>query len=284
LKKEQLIVLAAGLLLVSSLYFFGRTVAGKKTDAESAIAPSASGAISFDTILLHSKENLTPDQKTRLANLEKSLETENDAGKKLQVLHQLAHFWSDTARVFLPYARYQAEAARLDNSEKNLTFAAHLFLDDVKGGSSPALKKWGALQAKDLFERSLKINPENDSAKIGLGACYVFGEIDPQPMTGINIIREVLAKDSTNIYALMTLASGSLLSGQYEKAIGRFESILKIEPANIEAGLLLAETYERTENKEAAVKMYKKCMALVKREDIKAEIQKRIDGLEKQRN
>jgi tetratricopeptide (TPR) repeat protein len=283
LKKQQWIALAAGLLLVSSLYFFGRTIADKKSVIESA-QPQAAAAISFDTILLHSKENLNPDQKVRIDKLEKSLQSENDTAGKIHVLHQLVRFWSDTARVFLPYAWYEAEVARLVNSEKNLTFAARLFLDDVKGGSSPELKKWEALQAKDLFERSLKINAENDSAKIGLGACYVFGGIDPQPMAGINMIRDVLAKDSTNIYALMTLASGSLLSGQYEKAIGRFESILKIEPDNIEAGLLLAETYERTENKEAAVKMYKKCIAIVKREDIKAEIQKRIDGLEKQRN
>ena len=272
--------MAAGLLLVSSLYFFGRIVAGKKSVTES-VQPQTVSAISFDTILLHSKEKLTPEQKAGLDKLEQLLQSGTDTAGKLAILHQLAHFWSDTARVFLPYAWYEAEAARLDNSEKNLTFAARLFLDDVKGGSSSALKKWGALQAKDLFERSLKINPKNDSAKIGLGACYVFGEIDPQPMTGINIIRDVLAKDSTNIYALMTLANGSLLSGQYEKAVQRFESILKIDSNNIEATLLLAETYERTGNKEAAVKMYKRGMVLIKREDIKAEIQKRIDGLEK---
>lgn len=50
------------------------------------------------------------------------------------------------------------------------------------------------MQAKDLFERSLTINPANDSAKIGLGACYLFGEISPTPMEGILKIREVAEK------------------------------------------------------------------------------------------
>ncbi len=77
-------------------------------------------------------------------------------------------------RFFPPYAWYEAEAARLENSEKTLTFAAHLFLENLQQEENPALAKWKALQAKDLFERSLKINPDNDSAKVGLGACLSF--------------------------------------------------------------------------------------------------------------
>ena len=86
------------------------------------------------------------------------------------------------------------------------------------------LIKWKALQAKDLFERSLKINPDNDSAKVGLGACYLFGNISANPMEGIGKIMEVVEKDSTNAYAQMTLAKGSLLSGQSDKAISRLQT------------------------------------------------------------
>ena len=52
-------------------------------------------------------------------------------------------------------------------------------------------------------------------AKVGLGACYLFGNISANPMEGLAKIREVVEKDSTNVYAQMTLVKGSLLSGQY---------------------------------------------------------------------
>jgi hypothetical protein len=87
------------------------------------------------------------------------------------VYHQLAKFWHDSANSWEPYAWYTAEAARLENSEKNLTFAAHLFLDNLIRDDVAERRKWKALQAKDLFERSLKLNPVNDSSKVGLGAC-----------------------------------------------------------------------------------------------------------------
>ena len=74
-------------------------------------------------------------------------------------------------------------------------------------------RQWKALQAKDLFERSLKINPDNDSAKVGLGACYLFGDISATPMEGILKIREVVEKDSTNIYAQMMLVGVHLIPG-----------------------------------------------------------------------
>ena len=96
-------------------------------------------------------------------------------------------------------------------------------------------RRWKALQAKDLFERSLKINPDNDSSKVGLGACYIFGNISATPMEGILKIREVVEKDSTNIYAQMMLGNGSLISGQYDKAITRLQTVDRLQPDNVEA-------------------------------------------------
>ena len=36
-------------------------------------------------------------------------------------------------------------------------------------------------EARDLFERALKMNPSNDSAKIGLGSAYIFGSPAENP-------------------------------------------------------------------------------------------------------
>ncbi|MBK6937253.1 MAG: tetratricopeptide repeat protein [Chitinophagaceae bacterium] len=170
----------------------------------------------------------------------------------------------------------------MENSEKNLTFAAHLFLDNLQNEQMPEWRKWKALQAKDLFERSLTINPDNDSSKVGLGACYLFGSISAAPMEGIAKIREVADKDSTNAYAQKTLAKGSLFSGQYDKAASRLEVVVRNVKDDLDAVLLLADAYERMNEKKKAISMYEKSLPFVKQQDdLKIAIQKRIEELKK---
>jgi len=169
----------------------------------------------------------------------------------------------------------------LENSEKNLTFAARLFLDNLQSDDVAKRRQWKAMQAKDLFERSLIINPGNDSAKVGLGACYLFGEISATPMEGILKIREVVEKDSTNLYAQMMLARGSLISGQYDKAIGRLETVNRLKPDDIDAMLLLADIYERMNDKKKAMIWYQKCIPFAKQDELRIAIEKRIEELKK---
>jgi tetratricopeptide (TPR) repeat protein len=283
-KKPQLITIGTALFLIVIIYFFSRTTPHKKNiSAAGTSAPThtADAADLTDTILNMAKSRITPEQVIRITTLENSISRGAVKDQQLKVYHQLAHFWGDTAGFFLPYAWYEAEAARLENSENSLTFAARLFLDNLQGEQNPAFRKWEALQARDLFERSLKINPDNDSAKVGLGACYLFGNISDAPMEGIGKIRQVIEKDSTNTYAHMMLAKGSILSGQYDKAIGRLETIMGLEPGNIEAMLMLADVLERTGNKAGAVKWYQESLKQIKRPDVRDEIGKRIAELKK---
>jgi tetratricopeptide (TPR) repeat protein len=279
-KKPQWITVATAIFLVVIIYFFGRTTPLKENAASHDDHTHATSSNNLtDTILNMAKTQITPEQVIRITTLENSISRGAVKDQQLKVYHQLAHFWSDSANIFLPYAWYQAEAARLENSEKSLTFAARLFLDNLERERIPEFKRWEALQAKDLFERSLKINPDNDSAKVGLGACYLFGNISDMPMEGITKIREVLDKDSTNVYAQLMMAKALLVSGQNDKAIVRLETINRLEPANLEVVLMLADTYEKVNDKKAAIKWYEKSITLITREDMKKAVEKRIEEL-----
>ena len=285
MKKPQWITVGIAALLIISIFLFGRTVPNKKNitvathQENDGHDHSSSSDISIDSILTIAKKQLSTEQVTRLSMLENSISRGDVKEQQLKVYHQLSHFWGDSMRFFPPYAWYEAEAARLENSEKSLTFAAHLFLENLQQEQNPELMRWEALQAKDLFERSLKINPDNDSTKVGLGACYLFGNISTNPMEGIAKIREVVEKDSTNTYAQLTLVKGSLISGQTDKAISRLQTVNRLQPENIEAILLLAEVYERKGDKGIAAEWYKKSLEYIKRSDARAEIEKRIAEL-----
>ena len=295
MKKPQLITIGLAVLLTAGLFLFGRTVPKKKKNVATEHSAddghnhaANESVISIDTILTLAKKQLTAEQVVRINTLENSISRSDPAkagqvvkDQQIHVYHQLARFWADSAHSFMPYAWYTAEAARLENSEKSLTFAAQQILDNLQGDDVTERIKWKALQAKDLFERSLKINPANDSAKVGLGACYLFGSISSTPMEGILKIREVAEKDSTNIYAQMMLARGSLVSGQFDKAITRLEIVNKMKPAYIDAILLLAEVYERMGEKVKAIGWYQKSIVLAKEAQLKMAIEKRIEELKK---
>ena len=291
MKRPQWIVSLSALAIVILIFAFARTTPTQKSASATENQQhssddghdhtSTSAVVSIDTILAIAKKQLKTEQIGWLSTLENSITRNSVKNQLLPLYHQLSHFWKDSARIFEPYAWYEAEAARLENSEKSLTFAARLFLDNLQDDVLEQRRRWKALQAKDLFERSLKISPDTDSSKVGLGACFLFGNISPTPMEGISKLMEVIKKDSANVYAQMMLIKGSMISGQYDKAIGRLQTVLGLQPDNIEAILLMADMYERKGEKANAINWYQKSLSFIKPADIKAAISERIEELKK---
>ncbi len=203
--------------------------------------------------------------------------------QQLKAFRQLADFWKDSVRDgYLLYAYYSGESAKLENSEKSLTFAAQLFLQGLRGQDDPGLKSWMAKRAKELFEKALELNPGNDSSKVGLGASNIFGASAGSPqetMQGIQQILEVARRDSTNMYAQFMLGLGGIESGQFDKAVSRLTTVVRHEPRNIEARLLLAETKEQTGDKAGAVAEYEEVKKLIDNPDMIRQIDRSIQSL-----
>ena len=283
MKKQQLLLAGGGLVIFILLYFFSPTVSPGKHVPKEGEAPhgTVNQSIKFEDLLVKAKERITPEQVARLGALENSVVRGDINEQKIHVYHQLARFWADSARIFEPYAWYTGEAAKLENSEKSLTFAAHLFLDNLMTEGEPAMQNWLASQAKVLFDQALSINPANDSSKIGLGACYLFGNISDNPMQGILKIREVVEKDPGNVFGQMMLGLGSKKSGQYDKAIERFLNVLKVDPENLDAIFNLAESYDIHNEKANAIKWYEEAKKRVAIPEAKQALEKRIAELKR---
>jgi tetratricopeptide (TPR) repeat protein len=100
-------------------------------------------------------------------------------------------------------------------------------------------------------------------------------------MQGILKVKEVVDKNPQNIYGQLILGLGGKKSGQYPKAIERFNTILKLSPNNLEAMVNLAECYELTNQKDQAIEWYTKMKVLVNNPAAKDAIDKRIKELKK---
>jgi tetratricopeptide (TPR) repeat protein len=280
LRKPQLILILSGLLLFSVLYFFTPRFTAKEANAPSQSAENQ--VVTTESILNTAKLALSESQKISLLSIENQLIKAKNAQDSLKSYKALTKFWADSAQKLAPYLYFSYSAALLENSEKSLTFAAQLLVDNLlTPDAPPALLPWIAGNAKVLLEKALVINPKNDSAKINLGACYLFGNLSDNPMQGITKIKEVVDKDSTNAYGQFILALGGKKSGQYDKAIERFLTVINIQPNQIEAMIHLAECYELTDQKALAIEWYTKVRNSVNIPEAKEAISKRIKELKK---
>ena len=280
MKKPQVFVVFIALSLLGLLYFLApRSASDKKLPTNNT---TENQSVTNQSVIESAKTNLSASQKITLLSLENQLSRSKNTVDSLLYTNKLARFWADSANRLAPYLYYSYSAALLENSEKSLTFAAQQLIDNlITPDAPPALLPWMAGNAKVLLEKALEMNPNNDTATINLGACYLFGNISDNPMQGILKVKQVVDKNPQNAYGQFILALGGKKSGQYDKAIERFLIVTQVQPNNLEAMVQLAECYELTNKKEEAIKWYTNVRDLVDIPDAKAALTKRIKELKK---
>ena len=237
----------------------------------------------IEAAITNEKQKLSPSQLIYVSGLENNVSRGDVKSQAEKQLTLLAGFWKDSIGVFVPYAYYLSEAAKLDNSEKKLTFAARLILENMRREDSLAVKIWEAETAASLFERALKLDPSNDDLKVGLGSCYVYGQgmtgDAGKTMKGIQQLLEVVRKDSNNMQAQLVLGIGAVISRQFDKGIERLHKVVAYDPQNIEAVSWLADAYAGSGDRLNAAKWYEQSKRLVNNPAFSKEVDERIKAL-----
>jgi tetratricopeptide (TPR) repeat protein len=274
------ILAGSGLIVLLILFFFGKT-ADKKPDAPAAV--QSTPQFNIKDSLLAEKQKLSPSQLIYVTNLENGISRGDVKNQAENLYTNLANFWKDSVGSFVPYAYYLSEAAKLDNSEKKLTFAARLILENMRREEKPALKVWEAQTAAALFEKAIVLNPDDADLKVGLGSCYIYGEgmigNAEQTMKGIQELLSVVQKDSNNMKAQLVLGIGGVISSQYNKAIERLNKVVSFDPHNLEAVSWLADAYSAAGDKQNAIRWYEQSKHLVNNPEFTKEIDLRIKDL-----
>ncbi len=278
--KQLFVISGLGLILLISLLLFGKIESPKKNLSQNL---SAAPSLNVSDYIQQAKQQLSPSQLVYISKLENSVSRGDVKQQQVKTYNQIANFWKDSARAVVPYTHYLAEAAKLDNSEKNLTFAAQFTLDNLRGESNEALKIWEAETAINLFEKALLLNPDNDSLKVGLGSCYIYGKgmigNAEETMKGIQHLLQVVKKDTANLKAQMVLGIGGVISRQFNKAIERLNKVVISQPGNLEAVSWLADAYAGAADSANAVKWYQYSKKLVNNAEYSKEVDERIKAL-----
>lgn len=283
MKKQQWILAGGALVLLIVIVAFGNFIPPKNNTGAPAgpmTMQASVPALTTNDVIAAAKAKLTADQQERITALENNVVRGDVKQQQVKTYRKLSVFWADSMNYPQLGAYYLGEAAKLENSEQNLTFAARKLLSFVMAEQSKPMQSWMATDAKELFEEALKINPANDSAQVGLGGCYMFGNISNNPMQEILKVREIAEKNPDNLYAQMMLGLGGIQSGQYENAVKRFQIVVDKQPGNLEAVLDLADAYDRMQDKQNAIKWYKIVEQKIPSAQAKEDIAKHISELE----
>ena len=279
MNKNLFVLIASGIVLMVILWLL------PSAPPASAIKPmqQESGPVKYtlNEILTETKKTLPAYQSAFIDAEQAKVAKATNKADSLLYQKVLLQYCKDSIHSFILGSYYLKNIALLENSEKNLTFAAQLILDSMMISNQPAVQNWLAGSAKELFERSLQLNANNDSSKTGLAACYIFGSISDNPMLGILPLKEIVQKNPDNVYAQMILGLGGRKSGQYDKAIERFNIIISKHPDNLEAIVNLAECFELKGDKSNAIKWYETFKSKITNPAIISEVDNRIEALKK---
>ncbi len=95
--------------------------------------------------------------------------------------------------------------------------------------------------ARYCYEQAEKLNPNDLEAQIGEASVLVSGSNNP--MEGIMILRKIDSENPGNVKVNLELGRFSVMSGQFDKALERFGSVLQKDSLNLQARYMIAQTY-----------------------------------------
>lgn len=265
MKGKQIAVIAAVVVIVGYLYSLpvkGLVKPKEEKPNNGMVAGSASKPavnVSVDMISATAKTAIGDKLSAQITDLETQLKTA-EGTKQQELQRQLAHKWDDVNQP-APAGFYYLELARKQNKFEDWLNAGNRFNDAYKFTQDSTIQSAMVLNAVEAFEHATKMQPDNLDAKAGLGVADVNGGA-PSPMTGIGLLLEVVAKDPKNRNANFNLGMFAIKSGQYDKAVNRFKTILEQKP-EVESYFYLAESYKQLGQKQDAIAAYQKCKELM---------------------
>lgn len=270
--KIQIGILAAAIVLFVLLYFANKKPVTKAEDVVSQ-AGQTTEKIDLGVFIKSKTAALSDSLKKKFSELEGAIAKASDKGAALD---SMTRFWDKQMMpdIASTYVEKKAELEKKSTAWFTAGERYYYAVRFVKDGAEVS-----ALYQKAIYcySKGLELEPGNTEATIRLAACYVEGTADP--MKGIGMLKEVEKKDSNNVNLQLNFAMFSAKSGQWDKAIARFEKVLKIKPDYLEAYLYLADAYEKSGNTEKTIEALQKYVDRVPDKDEKREISKYIEKL-----
>jgi tetratricopeptide (TPR) repeat protein len=266
MRKKQIVVIVAVVAVIGYLYL--QPVKGlvqpkvNKGTGSVARADKPAENVNVNTVSASAKTLIGDSLSTKIGELEGQLKNASGDADKLNLQKALAKAW-DGINQPAPAAFYYQAVARTENTAANWIAAGNHFNDAYRLSEDTTAQPVFDANAMEAFQNATKLKPESLDAKAGLGIAYVNG--GGAPMQGISLLLDVVRQDPNNRNAQLNLGMFAMKSGQFQKAVDRFKSLIVIEQKkpDVEPYFYLAESYKQLGMKKEAIDTYLKCKEMM---------------------
>ena len=170
----------------------------------------------------------------QIAELRKLLKEENSFDKKVSFARSLAEMYLDYS--VLDSAVKYAEAIEKWVEEPSKE-AADIYFIAFERSNAPDGGIGYARKAREILSRLMEKDSSNLFLKNRLAMTLVVSD---NPMSGIEMLKGILAEDKINRQAILNLGLLAIQSGQFKRAKERFENLISLDIKDYEAKLYLA--------------------------------------------
>lgn len=204
-----------------------------------------------------------------LTVLKKSLASAKSTSERATLFSNIAATFSKSNRY--DSAGHYYEMAANTTTDPELTYkAGSAYYEGIAFASSASKIEFLSGKARSLLE-TLPVSDENyTEAQAKSAMTWVNSE---SPMKGILKLRDLAEKNPKNEFVAYQLGLLSFQSGQYDKAVARFEKVLELNKGNVNAWFYLAQSLQQLGKIKEALAAINQGMPLAKEEDTKASFQ-----------
>ena len=276
LNAKQISVIGLVIVLIGALFALDIKGLVKEEGKEETPAKEVA-QVSLESVSETAKMSLNANLAAEIESLENAFRNAGESEEQITISEQLAQKWDDVNQP-APAAFYSEIIAKAKPDYANWLKTGDRFTAAYQSTQDTIVQAGLVQKAISAYQEANKLNPEGLDAKTGLGIAYVSGT--PNPMQGIQLLLEVVKVDPKNIKANTNLGLFSMRSGQFDKAVERFKTVIEQQP-DPEAWFYLASSYENLGQNEEAILAYQKAKELAADPGLTKFVDQKIQALKK---
>lgn len=267
MKRPLLLVISICIVLAVFLFYKGikSSTADLSDKPKSNKSLSAVELITEESFFENSLKALSPELAEKLRTINTDIGSGRNNSQKIDLINKAGSL-CDSAKQLGLTGYYAEKMALIKQSTSGWIYVANRYANAVQFAKSEAERTFLINKGKETARNALSSDPGNLDAQNILAQC-IIDQSDDSIMTVIPLLKSVESKDSNNIAAIYNLAMLSVKSGQTDKAIPRFNHLIRLEPMNAENYYRLAELLSEKGEKKEALKMLETCKSLVESKD-----------------
>jgi tetratricopeptide (TPR) repeat protein len=276
LNAKQVSVIGLVIVLIGALFALDIKGLVKEEGKEETPAKEVA-QVSLESVSETAKMSLNANLAAEIESLENAFRNAGESEEQITISEQLAQKWDDVNQP-APAAFYSEIIAKAKPDYANWLKTGDRFTAAYQSTQDTIVQAGLVQKAIAAYQEATKLNPDGLDAKTGLGIAYVSGT--PNPMQGIQLLLEVVKLDPKNIKANTNLGLFSMRSGQFDKAVERFKTVIEQQP-DPEAWFYLASSYENLGQNEEAILAYQKAKELAADPGLTKFVDQKIQALKK---